>query len=207
MPRIVALCLSMFLLTVAVGSSAPSVAATASRADEIRRIEKYLNELQTLQAAFIQNNPDGSTARGKIYLKRPGKARFEYEPPVPLLLVSNGKWLIHVDKELQQVSNYPLEETPAYLLLREDIRFGSDLRVKDFWQGEKVMRIRLEDARNPDVGSVTLTFADHPLELRSWVVTDAQGLETELALVNTRTGMELDGNLFDYLEQFNRSAD
>ena len=196
------------IVLVAVSTAASNTFAAADgKARGIERIERYLNELGTLQARFIQNNPDGTTAEGVLYLQRPGKVRFEYDPPVPLLLVANGKWLTHVDKELKQVSNYPLDETPAHLLLREDIVFGKDLKVVNFWRGERVLRIRLADVRNPDVGSVTLTFSEEPLELRTWVVTDAQGLQTELALLNARFGVTLDASLFEYTSTFNQSTD
>lgn len=203
MPKLLAFPLIALLGALLVAADpSPGGAATGSRAEGIQRVEDYLNGLETLQGRFIQNNPDGSSAQGQIYLQRPGKVRFEYDPPVPLLVLANGKWLTQVDKELKQVSNYPLDETPAYLLLREKIDFGKDLKVSEFWQGEKVLRIRLQDTRNPDVGSVTMTFADQPLELRAWVVTDAQGLETELALVNSRTGISLDQSLFEYHGNF-----
>ena len=96
---------------------APALAATLSDA-ELDRIERYLNSLQTLQSKFVQNNPDGSHALGTLYLQRPGRMRFEYDPPTPIRLYATGNFFIHVDMELEQASHYPLNETPANFILK-----------------------------------------------------------------------------------------
>ena len=169
---------------------------------QIDRIESYLNTLRTLEARFVQNNPDGGFAQGKLYLHRPGRMRFIYDPPVPLQLYADGNLLIHVDTELEQVSHYPLEETPAHFLLRADINFRKGLTVKRYEHANKVVRIELVDGKNSDIGSVMLTFSDAPLQLRSWTITDAQGLRTELALVDARFGGQLDPRLFRFTDTF-----
>jgi outer membrane lipoprotein-sorting protein len=169
---------------------------------QIDRIESYLNTLRTLEARFVQNNPDGGFAQGKLYLHRPGRMRFIYDPPVPLQLYADGNLLIHVDTELEQVSHYPLEETPAHFLLRADINFRKGLTVKRYEHANKVVRIELVDGKNSDIGSVILTFSDAPLQLRSWTITDAQGLRTELALVDARFGGQLDPGLFRFTDTF-----
>jgi outer membrane lipoprotein-sorting protein len=169
---------------------------------QIDRIESYLNTLRTLEARFVQNNPDGGFAQGKLYLHRPGRMRFIYDPPVPLQLYADGNLLIHVDTELEQVSHYPLDETPAHFLLRADINLRKGLAVKRYEHANQVVRIELVDGKNPDIGSVMLTFSDAPLELRSWTITDAQGLRTELALVDARFGGQLDPGLFRFTDTF-----
>ena len=180
---------------------AAAKAETPSDAD-LDRIERYLNNLQTIQSKFVQNNPDGSFALGKLYLQRPGRMRFEYDPPVPIRLFADGNFFIHVDLELEQVSHYPLEETPAHFILRETISLRRDLKVKSFQRADHVLRIELTDAENPDIGSVTLTLADNPLELRAWTITDAQGLNTELAFVEAQFGRRIDPSIFEYVDNF-----
>lgn len=194
------------LLLAATLALAPAAGPAATDGD-VRRIEDYLNRLTTMEARFLQNNPDGTYATGDLYMHRPGKVRFEYDPPVPLLLVANGKWLTHVDKELKQVSNYPLDETPAHFLLQKHIDFGDGIQVKGLSRGNRTLRIEVADARNPDIGSVTLTFAEQPLELRAWTVTDSQGLKTELALANAKFGGRIDPDLFEYDDTFPTSAE
>ena len=169
---------------------------------QIDRIENYLNTLRTLEARFVQNNPDGGFAQGKLYLHRPARMRFIYDPPVPLQLYADGNLLIHVDTELEQVSHYPLDETPAHFLLRGNISLRKGLTVKRYEHANKVVRVELVDGKNPDIGSVMLTFSDAPLQLRSWTITDAQGLRTELALVDARFGGVLDPGLFRFTDTF-----
>ena len=177
-------------------------AADTPTETQIDRIESYLNTLRTLEARFVQNNPDGGFAQGKLFLHRPGRMRFIYDPPVPLQLYADGNLLIHVDTELEQVSHYPLDETPAHFLLRADISLRKGLTVKWYKHANKVVRVELVDGKNPDIGSVMLTFSDAPLQLRSWTITDAQGLRTELALVDARFGGVLDPGLFRFTDTF-----
>ena len=181
--------------------------ADAPTAPDIRRIETYLNDLKSLEARFVQNNPDGSYAAGSLYLLRPGRMRFEYDPPVPIRLFANGNFLTHVDTELEQVSHYPLDETPAHFLLRERISLSEGVEIRHFHKENKVIRVELVDQENPDVGSVALTFSDAPLELRAWTVTDSQGLRTELALVDARFGGTLDLSLFEFVDTYTNPTD
>tara|TARA_Y100001934_G_scaffold159397_2_gene190451 strand:+ start:8926 stop:9546 length:621 start_codon:yes stop_codon:yes gene_type:complete len=184
---------------------AAAQAETPTDAD-FQRIERYLNSLQTIQSKFVQNNPDGSFALGTFYLQRPGLMRFEYDPPIPIRLYADGNFFIHVDMELEQVSHYPLNETPAHFILREKISLRKELKVKKFQRANSVIRIELTDAQNPDIGSVTLALSDNPLELRSWTITDAQGLQTELAFVEARFGGQIDPSLFEYVDKFEEDS-
>ena len=181
-------------------------ASDQSSAGDIDRVEVYLNSLRTVEARFIQNNPDGSYAQGKLFLHRPGRLRFQYDPPVALELYADGNFLIHVDTELEQVSHYPLDETPAHFLLRDQISLRDGVTIKAFERRNRVIRIELVDDRNPDVGSVTLTLSEQPIELRSWSVTDSQGLKTYLALVDARFGGDINPNVFQFIDTFSGSG-
>ena len=132
--------LRLFILLFGLCAVPPAVAEMVPTPD-IRRIESYLNGLRTIEARFVQNNPNGSYAVGKLYVQKPGKLRFEYDPPVPLLLIADGSWLFQVDKELKQVSQYPLFDTPAQFLLNERIVFGKEFGVINFQRHAKTVRI------------------------------------------------------------------
>ncbi|MEX2615743.1 MAG: outer membrane lipoprotein carrier protein LolA [Alphaproteobacteria bacterium] len=171
-----------------------------SAADQatIDRVEDYLNSLRTIQSRFVQANPDGSYLEGSMYLQRPGKLRFEYDPPSPYLIVASGSWFMYVDRELGQPNYMPIEKTPAYFILRPNFNFGEDLRVTSLQQGENVLQVELEQASEPDAGQVMLIFTESPLELRKWRVIDSQGGLTDTTLINPRFGVSIPERLFEY---------
>jgi outer membrane lipoprotein-sorting protein len=196
------------LALVAVGTAAAQgTTADESDQDALARVEAYMNALDTIQSRFVQANPDGSYSEGTMYLQRPGRLRFEYDPPDPYLIIARGKWFIFIDTDLDHATYLPLEQTPAYFIVRENIRFGDKLRVTTLRRGDNVLRVELEQTDQPDAGRVMLIFTDNPLQLRKWRIVDAQGNLTDTTLINPRYGVPLDDSLFIYQEpeeeQFN----
>lgn len=168
---------------------------------EINRIEAYLNGIRTMQSRFIQINPDGSAWNGDLYVRRPGRFRFAYDPPIPHLLIANGAWLFHVDRALQETNVIPLAKTPAQFLVRENVSLTKDFKITKFEQSQGYIQIGLVTRENPEIGEITLTFTDKPLELRKWMVRDMQENVTQITLQNTRYGVNLNPDLFKYVEQ------
>jgi outer membrane lipoprotein-sorting protein len=168
---------------------------------EINRIEGYLNGIRTMQSRFIQINPDGSAWNGNLYVRRPGRFRFEYDPPIPHLLIANGSWLFHVDRALQETNVIPLAKTPAQFLVREDVSLKNDFTITKLEQSQGIVQIGLVTRDSPELGEVTLTFTDKPLELRKWTVRDMQENTTQITLQNTRYGVNLNPDMFKYVEQ------
>lgn len=193
-------------LTVSALVASPASAAPRSLKDpevvgEVNRIQDYLNGITSLESRFIQVNPDGSSWSGKVYVQRPGKFRFEYDPPVPHLLVANGLWFIHVDKQLKETNVLPLIKTPAHFLVRNDISFKKGLTITKYDKAPGLMQVSVITDDNPELGEMTLTFTDKPLELRKWSIRDVQDNTTQVTLQNTRFGMKLDPKLFKFVEQ------
>lgn len=193
-------------LLLIVSAGGPAEATPRSLKDpevvgEINRIQGYLNAITSLESRFIQVNPDGSSWTGKVYVQRPGKFRFEYDPPIPHLLVANGRWFIHVDKQLQETNVLPLVKTPAHFLVRNDISFKKGLTVTRYDKAPGLMQVSVVTDDNPELGEMTLTFTDKPLELRKWSIRDVQDNTTQVTLQNTRFGMDLDPKLFRFVEQ------
>ena len=187
-------------------SAPPASAAQRQLTDpeavgEINRIESYLNGIRTMQSRFIQINPDGSAWNGDLYVRRPGRFRFEYDPPIPHLLIANGSWFFHVDRALKETNVIPLAKTPAQFLVREDVSLRKDFKITKLDQSQGVVQIGLVTRDNPDLGEVTLTFTDKPLELRKWSVRDVQDNITQITLQNTRYGVNLNPDMFKYVEQ------
>lgn len=166
---------------------------------DITRIEAYLNSIRTLRSRFLQASPDGSLARGTFYMQRPGRMRIEYDPPIGNFIVADG-WFIHFwDAELRQQSNAPIGSTMAELILRDDLLLSDAVTVNDIQRGPGRIEVELVETRDPAKGRLTLVFEDSPLQLRKWRVLDAQGLTTEVALLDPQFGMPLDRRLFTFV--------
>ena len=191
------------ILSLLPATAAPATELAAlnnSQLADIARVEDYLNGLDTIQSRFVQANPDGSYSEGIMYLERPGKLRFEYDPPDTYLIIAADNWFMYVDRVLGQPTYLPLEKTPAHFFLRPSFSFHGDLRVTSLHRGDNVIRIELIQASEPDMGQVMLIFTETPLELRKFRVIDAQGGLTDTTLINPRFGVPLSNRLFEYSE-------
>ncbi|WP_428377307.1 LolA family protein [Lichenicoccus sp.] len=193
-------------LFVALGATRPDpaaaqtpVAASLTPADRgwVQRVQDTLNAITTLKARFLQIAPDGRTTQGTAWLDRPGRMRFEYAKPSPLLLVAGGGKLVFNDSELKQTTDVPLDKTPVGLLLRANLTLSGDVTVTAFHHAGGQLQITLVRTASPGDGSLTLIFSDQPLALRSWSVLDAQGRETRVDLYDARLGQPLPQTLFD----------
>jgi outer membrane lipoprotein-sorting protein len=176
-------------------------AATAltdrDRAD-LARVETYLNGIHTLRARFIQIAPDGAISGGTAWIDRPGKMRFAYDPPSPLLLVASHGDLIFHDSALQQTSYLGLASTPLGVLLQDQIKLSGDITVTGISRSQGELDISLVRTKTPDDGSLTLVFADPPLVLRSWTIVDRQRRATRVNLFDIQTGGTFDQQLFHF---------
>lgn len=187
------------LVAIIVVASIPAQGAAAlSPADKatVARISAYLNGVRSFEARFIQVAQNGNLAEGRIYIQRPGRMRIEYKPPVPLLIVSTGKILILYDRQLDQVTHLPLAASPAAFLLADKIRFSGRIRVIGVKRLPGRIYISVTEKGSPGKGSLHLMFTLKPLELREWIVIDAQRQRTKVVLINFRAGVKLDPRLF-----------
>lgn len=166
---------------------------------DVARIERYLNELTTLDSRFVQFSGQG-IAEGRIILSRPGDMRIEYDPPVPVLMVASGLLLMYHDRELVQTTYLPVSETPLSFLLEEKIELSNDVTITGFEHGPASIRLTILQTDTPDAGSVTLTFEDAPLRLVKWQVKDAQGNNVDVALLKPQFGVEVDSDLFSLVD-------
>ena len=190
--------LTALLLAAAVGAPWPATAAQLMAADleQVARVEAYLNGIGSLSARFQQFSSDGELALGSIYVRRPGRMRVEYDPPVSVILVADGILVSYYDHELDQLNQLPLSASPAWFLLRDPIDLTKDVTVTGVRQGPGVLRVTMHQTDEPEAGAVTLVFSDQPLELRQWTLTDAQGREVRIGLHDVKMGGELANKLF-----------
>lgn len=162
----------------------------------LAKINAYLNTLDTLRARFIQVGPDGSAAEGMVWLDRPGKARFEYDPPHPSIIVSDGTIVAHENRDLDTVDRTPLSSTPLALFLRQNVDLGRDAEIIRVSETPGELAVTLRDPTGEIEGVLTLAFAAPATELRGWTVTDALGQDTQIALVDVSRGERFDRDLF-----------
>ena len=184
------------------GEAVPLILNTQSKND-LLRIKNYLEGIKTLKGGFLQVSSNGDLASGKIFLSKPGRARFEYNPPSPILLIADGTFLVFIDRDLEQTTHVFLNSTPLRMLVSENIDFKEDVTVTKIARGPGTLNITFKDSEEPEKGSISLLFSDKPLRLRKWSVIDSQTIETTVTLTNIQTGIELDPNLFVVsVEQF-----
>ncbi len=181
-----------------VAVAAEPVALSPDQSAAVRRAVRYLNDISTLKARFIQISSNGAYAEGDVIIQRPGKMRFEYDPPHPVLIIANGLSLLFYDREIKQASFLPLWETPLWFLIRKEVTLSEDIMVSAVEQSPGALRITIADKELSETGSVTLVFSDRPLALKKWEITDAQGILTQVSLINPRYGIEVDPLAFDY---------
>ena len=195
------------------GAAASLLTATAARAatppakplegadlEDVKRVEAYLNGIRTLQSRFLQISANGGAAEGALYLARPGRLRLDYDPPVPILLVTNGSFLVHYDKDLKAVTYIPIDSTPAGLLVRERIELAGDVTVTAVNRNPGALRVSIVQTKDANAGRLTLTFSERPFALSNWEVIDAQGLQTRVTLVEPRMGVQIDPALFRFTD-------
>ena len=173
----------------------PAVLSAADRAD-VARIERYLNEVHTLQARFLQVADNGGTAGGSFMMARPGKMKLVYDPPIKDYVVSDGFFVFYWDAELQQQSSQPLGASLADFFLRETIKLAGDVTITHVARPPGALEVSIIQTDDAGKGELTLIFEDKPLRLHKWRVLDAQGLTTTVALSDIRTGVKLDPGLF-----------
>lgn len=180
----------------AAGTAQPVSRLTPQDMADLGKVSAYLNAITSMQASFVQVGPNGELDQGMVYAKKPGRLRFEYAPPSPYLIVSDGTTIAVANSKLRTVDRYPLVENPLNLILRENIDLTKDSRIVAVERQAGTLRITAAEKSGPLKGQVTLIFANPATELRQWIITDAQGLQTMIALKNSKTQVNLPPDLF-----------
>ena len=201
MHRRTLLALPLFLLPATAATAQPAGVALApqDRAD-VARIEAYLNATRALRARFMQVAPNGDLSHGQAWLVRPGRMRFQYDPPSPFLLVGGNGLLVFRDEQLKQTSNIPLNSTPLGLLLQDNLRLSGDITIVSFVRQPGQIQVGVVRTRSPQDGVLTMIFSDNPMSLRQWTVLDAQRQETRVTLTDVQVGGSYPSSLFEYID-------
>ena len=163
----------------------------------VQKVSVYFNQMPDFKGVFVQTSADNKRVRGKFYVKRPGKFRFDYSPPSKLVLISDGDSLIIEDHDLFTDDRLDLNQTPFRVLLRKDVDLLRDARILEVKDVDDVIVLALQD-KSPDApGRIKIFLAKKPsLELREWITTDSQGFDTRVELSELSKADDLDPGLF-----------
>jgi outer membrane lipoprotein-sorting protein len=178
----------------------PTRSATAfdpAQRASLERINAYFNSVSTLVGNFVQVGPDGSRSEGKFFLQKPGKVRFEYNPPSPVELIANGVDVAVRDRKLATQDIYPLSQTPLRFLLADKVDLLRDANVVAVFQDELFASVVIEES-HPIAGThrLMIMFGAKDFQLKQWTVTDQQGYDTTVAVYNLDANQKPDPGLF-----------
>jgi outer membrane lipoprotein-sorting protein len=163
----------------------------------VQEVSDYFAKLQGAKGQFIQISADNKRMSGEFFVKRPGRFRFDYAPPSRQIIVSDGVYLAIQDLDLNNEDRVALDQTPFHLLLRKDVNLLRDAKITEAHQDGDQIVIGIEDKDDASSGKIKLYFATKPtLELKQWVTTDAQGLNTRIELSELVKTDDIDGKLF-----------
>lgn len=186
-----------FRLPWATGRDNTTTAFDANQRVLIDRANGYLSSVQTLVGDFAQVGPDGSKTEGKFYLQKPGRIRFEYNPPSVIELIADGQSLVVRDRRLATQDVYPLSQTPLRFLLADRIDLLRDTTVVAVKADDLFISVTLEEKQTfGGTHRLMLMFNAKDAQLRQWTVTDPQGYDTTVAVYNLDAGKRIDPGLF-----------
>jgi outer membrane lipoprotein-sorting protein len=178
-------------------TEAASAAFDAKQRAQVDRVSQYLTSVQQLSGKFVQVGPDGGRVRGTFYIQKPGKVRFEYDPPTPIDIVADGKSVVVRDRKLATQDLYPLSQTPLRFLLADRIDLLKDTTVVGVKADDVFVTVVIEE-KQPLIGTSRLMMmvGAKDYQLKQWTVTDPQGYDTTVAVSNLDTKPRMDPQMF-----------
>jgi outer membrane lipoprotein-sorting protein len=181
--------------------------------EAVDTVNRYLNSFVHLEGDFRQVAPDGQVSEGRFFIRRPGRARFDYAEPNRLLVIADGFWIGIVDRKMRTTDRYPIGSTPYWALLKDEVDLSTDARILAVERDEDLILVSIDDPSGQAAGTLTLIFEETPsptghvgdsaMRLKHWLVTDAQGLTTSVEVSNLIEGRQARNNMFT-LHQYDR---
>ena len=169
----------------------------ANQKAQAAKISAYLSSLQSLVGNFVQVGPDGTRTKGDFYIQKPGKVRFEYDPPTPIEIIADGSSLAVRDRNLATQDIYPLSQTPLRFLLSDRIDLMKDTNVVNVTADDVFISVTIEE-KQALIGTsrLMLMIGAKDGQLKQWTVTDPQGYDTTVAVYNLDSTKKIDPSLF-----------
>ncbi|MDW3224045.1 MAG: outer membrane lipoprotein carrier protein LolA [Paracoccaceae bacterium] len=188
----------VLLVALLFGFASISTLRAAAEKLPLSDISSYFNSFKTAQATFTQINDDGTISSGTLYISRPGRMRFEYDPPEQALVLASANAVVIIDKKSNQPpETYPLNRTPLSLILARQVNLDRARMVTGHDFDGSATVVTAQDPDNADYGTIQMSFTDEPVQLRQWTINDANGGRTTVVLGDLETGISLRNTLFD----------
>ena len=198
--KVAALALSVFFASVvgtsAIAAAAKPISLSPEQTESINKISAYINSFKTLQGEFTQISPKGNISKGVMFISKPGKMRFEYAPPNPFLLVSDGKWVTLKNRAKEKGDQFPLRSTPLRLVVSPKVDLLQEANILGLSRPMALPRLLSKTARARIGGQLVLVFDETQNQLQQWIVVDGKGRRTTVSLANLESGMKIDPKLF-----------
>lgn len=189
----------------ALAAALPFATAASAQQLSLAEISNYLNALQTATGGFTQINADGTISTGTIYIKRPGRMRFEYAPPDNSMVIAGGGQVAIFDPRSNTgPDRYPLNQTPLKIILERNVDLTRTNMVTGHTSDGTTTTVTAQDPDNPGLGSIQMVFTAAPVELRQWIVTDDTGSQSTVILNDLVSGVQVDDILFNILREMDR---
>lgn len=198
---------SRFAIALSAALSVTLFFAPAAWAEKLSlaEISAYLNDLVTATADFTQINADGSISTGKISIRRPGRIRFDYNPPEnSLVIAGQGQVAIFDAKSNQRPEKFQLAKTPLSIILANKVDLGRARMVVGHTSDGPTTSVIAQDPKHPEYGNIQLVFTAEPVELRQWIINDGSGQNTVVILGALERDISLHGRLFDITEEMKK---
>jgi outer membrane lipoprotein-sorting protein len=177
-------------------ASAKTATLTAEETSRVDLANTYLSSVTSVYGRFRQTDARGVVSTGQIWLRRPGRARFQYDPPSELVVVSDGLTVVVNDRKLKTFDQYPLAATPLKILLAKQVRLDKSVAIEGVAETDLGFAITARDGRKQSNGAIILSFAADPMALTGWTVVDGQGQRTQVSLSGLDPVSEIDAKLF-----------
>ena len=173
------------------------IALDEKQTEVVKKVSKYFDGLENLKGSFVQTGPDKKRLKGKFFVKKPGRFRFDYALPSKQIIISDGQNLAVQDLDINTEDRVSLDQTAFRMLLRKDVDLIRDARIVEVQSSDDVIIVALQD-KSPDApGKIKLIFVTKPaLELKEWVTLDAQNLETGVEISDLVKTEQLSADMF-----------
>ena len=162
----------------------------------VDRISQFLNSFQTLQGEFTQISPRGRVSTGQLYIARPGRMRFEYAKPNPIVIVSDGTWVAIRNRRRNKVDYFPLSKTPLRMILARRVDLARDAVIQSVERRDDLLIVTLKDREKTVDGHLVLVFDERRNALQQWIVVDGQGRRTTVTLNSLQPNVKVSAALF-----------